>query len=93
MILNFFFITVFFLCAGINTFSFYSIRPIHTEVSSWTCNDEICTCLGIDSLNEDQICQSLTIPSFQEICQTPLCMGIFLIQSFDFTVWQPPKIS
>ena len=75
MIFKFFFILTFFLCAGINAFSFYSISPIHTEVSSCTCNDEICNCLGIESLNEDQICQSLNTPSINELCQTPFFNG------------------
>ena len=89
----FFFILTFLLSAGINAITYYSISPVHTEVSSCTCNDEICNCQGIESLNEDQICQSLNTHSFNELCQIPFFMGTFLSQSFYFTVWQPPKIS
>ncbi|HBE42554.1 MAG TPA: hypothetical protein DDW27_15400 [Bacteroidales bacterium] len=92
LIFKIFFIMTFFFCAGINAFSFYSISPVNTEVSLCTCNDEICICQDIDSLNEDQICHSPDIPPIEELCQTPLFKGTFLIQSYYLTVWQPPRI-
>ena len=93
LFLKLFFILTFFLCTGINAFSFYSNSLVSTEVSSCTCNDEICTCPVIDCQNEDQICQSLNSLSGKELCDTPLFKGTFLITSFYFIFWQPPKIS
>lgn len=94
MILKIFFLLTFLLCAGINTFSFQTIKTINTEITSCTCSDEVCICLDIDSLKEDQICHSPNTPSIQELyCQIPPFKGAFLIHSFYFTVWQPPKIS
>lgn len=87
------FTMTFFLGAGINAFSSCSISSVQTEVSSCTCNDENCICPDINSLNDDQICQSLYSPSDKGFCYIPLFKGTFLTQSFYFTVWQPPKIS
>jgi hypothetical protein len=91
LIFKIFFILTFFFCSGINAFSFYRISPVNTEVSSSTCNDEIYIYQDIDSLTEDQICQSPDIPLTEEQCQTPLFKGTFRIQSYYLTFWHPPR--
>ena len=92
IVIKFFFILTFFLCAGINTFSFNSKNLIKTEISSCACDDEIC--IDIDCLSEDQICQPFNISSsWEHYRQVPIFRETLKTVSFYFTVWQPPKNS
>jgi hypothetical protein len=76
-----------------NIFSFYSINQIKTEVYA-NGDQEICINPDTDTLNEDQICESVITPSVQVLfCQAPVFNGSLLNQIVCLTVWQPPKIS
>lgn len=88
------FLLTFYFCVGINTFSFLSIKTINTELSSCTCNDEICVYLDCDSINEYPIAQSYNpFISHQLFCQIPPHQKSFPIKGYYSSVWQPPKFS
>ena len=94
ILFNSFFLLAVFLCIGINSYSNYSLPQSNIELSTCNCNIVYSFSLDVDSLNEDQIDQSVNSGLLQEpFRQIPPHRGNKLICNFQFSVWQPPKIS
>ena len=78
---------------GINTYSYLEIQPDSTEILTGTKNIEDSFNPDVDYLSFDQIDQSHGFDIVEEsrttIAEAETC---FLIRTFSFSIWQPPKI-
>ncbi len=93
IVIRSFFLLAFSLCLGINSYSYFNLHHLNSEISACT-NIENSLSNLTDSLNDDQIFQSdNSNDSPEPFILIPPHLVVFPIHNFCFSIWQPPKVS
>jgi hypothetical protein len=88
-----FFIVSLLSCIEADAFSYSGIQNYYIELPGENSESGNMLLSDNDSLNHDQIPQSLKHQIVQKpICRIPVLQVPFLISDFSVSIWQPPKI-